>query len=136
MNINEQPVAVQLISQVTGPGYLIGDNAYDRNKLYDLAGQRDIQLLAPQRKTAASVGHQRHSPYRLRAIEMQTRLFARQLLRHRRCIESVFSQITTISFGLGPLPNWVRTMKRVENWVRAKMILFQIYRRKLRTYDI
>ena len=136
MNVNENPVAAELISKLTRPGYLVGDNAFDRNKLYDLAGKRDIQLIAPQRKDAASVGHQQHSPYRLKAIEMQTRSFARQLLWYRRTIETVFAQLTSLSFGLGPLPNWVRSIKRVENWVRAKLILFQIYRRKQSTCEI
>ena len=45
MNANEGPVAAELIRPVSEQGYLIGDNAYDRNKLYDLAGGQGIQLI-------------------------------------------------------------------------------------------
>ena len=136
MNCNETPPAVELISRINDPGYLIGDNAYDRNKLYDIAGERGVQLIAPQQKNAKALGHRRHSPYRLKAIEMQTRKFARQLVRSRRIIETAFGQLTTLSFGLGPLPNWVRTHRRVENWIRAKLITLYVYRFKQRTYAI
>ena len=133
MNINECPVGAELISELSGQGYLVGDNAYDRNKLYALAGARGMQLVAPQRVTAKGLGHGRHSSYRLKAIEMQTRPFAKALILFRRTIETAFAQLTTISFGLGALPSWVRTFKRVEMWVRAKLILFNVYRVKQRT---
>ena len=136
MNVNECPAGAELISQLTHEGYLVGDNAYDRNKLYTLAGKSGIQLIAPQRKTANNIGHVKHSPFRLRAIEMQTRPFAKDMLIYRRKIETAFAQLTTVSFGLGPLPNWVRTIQRVKNWVRAKLILFNIYRSIQRTYVV
>lgn len=133
MNVNECPAGAELISRLTSEGYLVGDNAYDRNKLYALAGDRGVQLIAPQRKTTKGVGHRQHSPFRLRAIEMQTRRFAKGLVFFRRMIETAFAQLTTLSFGLGPLPNWVRTKNRVRNWVRAKLILFNIYRLNQKT---
>lgn len=136
MNVNECPAGEELISRLTHEGYLVGDNAYDRNKLYAKAGERGVQLIAPQRKKTMGLGHIRHSRFRLRAIEMQTRKFARALVFQRRMIETAFAQLTTLSFGLGPLPSWVRTFKRVENWVRAKMILFHIYRSKQRTCNV
>jgi len=135
MNVNECPAGAELISETQHQGYLVGDNAYDRNKLYTLAGKRGIQLIAPQQKNARGLGHCRHSPFRLKAIEMQTRKFARALIFNRRYIETAFAQLTTLSFGLGPLPSWVRTIRRVENWVRAKLILLNVYRFKQRTYN-
>ena len=136
MNTNETPVGAELIGVLDHEGYLVGDNAYDRNRLYDLAASRGIQLIAPQRKTAKGLGHYRHSEHRIRAVEMQNRPFAQGLLHYRRQIETAFAQLTTLSFGLGPLPAWVRTAARVENWVRAKLILFNLYRCKQRTYDV
>ena len=136
MNVNECPAGAELISRLTCEGYLIGDNAYDRNKLYALAGERGVQLIAPQRKQTKGIGNQKHSPFRLVAIEMQTRRFARDMVFYRRMIETAFAQLTTLSFGLGPLPSWVRTMKKVRIWVRAKLILFNLYRLKQKTYVI
>lgn len=135
MNVKESPVAQELVSTLVHEGYLVGDNAYDANKIYDEAGKRGIQLIAPQRKHAKGIGHYRHSPFRLKAIEMQSRPFTKDLLYYRRMIETAFAQLTTLSFGLSPIPNWVRTLKRVENWVRAKMILFNVYRHKQTTYN-
>ena len=133
MNVNETPVAAELISKLTDEGYLVGDNAYDRNRLYDLAGQRGIQLIAPRRKNVKPLRLYCNSRYRIKAVEMQTRPFAKDLVFYRRTIETAFAQLTTLSFGLGPLPSWVRTKQRVKNWVQAKLILFSIYRRKKRT---
>jgi hypothetical protein len=133
MNVNESKVAHELVSQLGVPGYLVGDNQFDSNALYDLAGQRSIQLLVRRKKTARGLGHHRHSPYRLNAIEMMKRPFAQSLLAARRRIESIYSQLTGLAFGLAPLPNWVRTAQRVKNWVRTKLIFFTIYRRRQRT---
>lgn len=136
MNINECPAAIGLISNLNQEGYLIGDNAYDKNVLYEATGRRRIQLLAPQRKNTKGIGHHRHSVHRLRAIEMQSREFAKDLIRGRRYIETAFGQLTTVFFGLAPLPSWVRTFRRVRLWVQAKLILFQLHRLTQTTYVI
>lgn len=136
MNISEKKVACQLVEELKHPGYLVGDNAFDTNPLYDMAGQRQIQVLAPRKKKAQGLGHHHHSPYRLRVIDMLTRPFARMLLHQRRCIESAFGQLTGLGFGLAPLPNWVRTIRRVTNWVRIKLVLLMIYRKTNKTFSI
>ena len=56
--------------------------------------------------------------------------FIQGLLKARVEIEHMFGYLTNISFGLKPLPNWVRGVFRVENWVRAKMIFFNIWRQE------
>lgn len=133
MQIHESKAARQLIGQLEHSGYLGGDNQYDQNALYDLAGQKAIQLLAPRKRNVKGLGHCRHSPSRLRAIEMLTRPFGRGLLQARSQIERAFSQLTSLSFGLSPLPNSVRTLRRVRNWVRGKLIFFNIYRTEITT---
>lgn len=136
MSVNESKVAHDLVGELSVPGYLVGDNQFDSNSLYDLAGQRSIQLLVRRRKHVQGIGHIRHSPFRLKAIEMLSRPFAQSLLHARRRIESIYSQLTSLGFGLAPLPNWVRTARRVENWVRAKLIFFTAYLHRQRTCDI
>ena len=136
MNVNESKVAQELIPTLKDPSYLVGDNQFDSNVLYDLAGQHSIQMIVPRRKNAKGLGHRRHSPHRLPAIEILSRPFGQSLLHARRRIESVYSQLTCLGFGLAPLPNWVRTQRRVENWVRAKLIFFTVYQRKQKTYVI
>jgi hypothetical protein len=133
LNVNESKVAHELVHQLDQPGYLVGDNQFDSNSLYDLAGMRSIQLIVRRRKNVQGLGHIRHSPYRLKAIEMMDRPFAQSLITARRRIESIYSQLTCLAFGLAPLPNWVRTTRRVKNWVRTKLIFFTAYRRRQKT---
>ena len=128
MNQNEAKVAPDIIKHIEAGGYLIGDNAYDKNNLYQVAAQSSIQLVAAQKKYRG-IGHRRHSPYRLRARELLGRPFGQNLLINRLGIERMFGNLTTFAgCGLGMLPHWVRTLFRVRLWVRAKMILFHIWR--------
>jgi hypothetical protein len=127
MNHNESKVATELIPQLDHGGYLVGDAAYDSNKLYEAASKRSIQLVAPKR-SGKELGHRRHSPHRIRSAELLERPFGRSLLIGRRTIERMFGNLVSFSGGLKPLPHWVRTSFRVEMWVRGKMILYHLWR--------
>lgn len=132
MQHSEAAVARDLIEDLTEQGYLIGDGAYDKNHLYELAGSKSIQLLTPQRiRQAKGLGHRHNSNYRIRAMHMKDTYFGRGLLDGRNQIERMYAQLTNFGCGLSPLPNWVRTLFRVEMWVRAKLIFYQIWRTKL-----
>lgn len=132
MQHRESKVARYLIRKLQPQGYLVGDGIYDVNKLYDMAAARDIKLVTPQRiRNAAGLGHRKHSPHR---VEMLNRLpsdFVRGLLRNRVGIEHMFGHLTNICCGLKPLPGWVRGLFRVENWVRAKMIFYHVWRQEI-----
>jgi hypothetical protein len=129
MHYNEARVAKVLIPSLRQPGYLIGDSAYDANKLYDMAASREVQLIANKRfSKSKALSHRRQSPHRLRAIEMIQRPFGAGLLNGRGEIDRMFGQLTTFACGLKPLPNWIRTKFRVENWVRGKMIFYNAWR--------
>jgi hypothetical protein len=131
MNHNEATVADGLILLLDDEGYLVGDGAYDKNRLYDMAGQKSIQFIAPQRiKNAKGIGHKRNSPYRIRALSLQKHYFGQELLQSRNNIETMFGQLTNLGCGLSPLPNWVRRQFRVEMWVRGKMIFYQLWRQR------
>ena len=129
MNHSESKVASELIAAIEQEGYLVGDGEYDRNHLYDIAGRHSIQLVAPQRiRDAKGLGHRRHSRHRLRCMELQQREFGESLIAGRRSIERMFGNLVTFEGGLKPLPHWVRTLPRVELWVRGKMILYHLWR--------
>lgn len=123
MNEREPTVAPRLVDQLAGPGFLVGDGAYDSNPLYDYAGEHGWQLVAPRRQ-GTRLGKIRHSPYRLHAhVEMSAE--AREALLLRRTeIERCFAHLTCSSVGLSPLPYWVRGLPRVTRWVQAKIILY------------
>jgi hypothetical protein len=128
MNVNESKVAEELIPQLNDGDYLVGDNAFDNNKLYDAAAERKVQLVAPRRRGVSGTGHIRQSPHRLKSIELLSQPLGQELLHSRRGIERLFGQLTTMPCGLSPLPNWVRGLKRVTNWVRGKIVLFMLWR--------
>lgn len=127
MNHNESKVAAELIPKLDHGGYLVGDAAYDSNKLYEAASKRSIQLVAPKR-SGKKLGHRRHSPHRIRSAELLERPFGQSLLMARRTIERMFGNLVSFGGGLKPLPHWVRTLFRVEMWVRGKMILYHLWR--------
>lgn len=128
MNQNEAKVATDLISNLDSGGYLVGDSAYDSNRLYDIASTRSIQLVACHRKKGKALGHHRHSSYRLRSIELLEQPFGQSLIKNRTSIERMFGNLVSFAGGLKPLPHWVRTLPRVYLWVQAKMILFHLWR--------
>jgi len=132
MNYNEEVAARELISHIEPEGYLIGDGAYDKNSLYEIAGCKSIRHFAVKRyKKSKGIGHHRHSQYRLQALARLESDFVQRLIDYRDNIERMFAQLTNFACGLKPLPSWVRGLFRVENWVRAKMIFFQIWRQNV-----
>lgn len=134
MNHSESKIAKVLVRGLDNQGYLVGDGQYDVNYLYDMAAGKSVQLLTPQRiRNAKGLGHRRHSLYRIRAMELVKRPFGQSLLESRKGIERMFGNLTTFCGGLKPLPHWVRTLFRVRMWVRAKMILYHLWR--LQNYE-
>ena len=69
MNISEDKVAEDMIPELPGGGYLLGDGEYDANPVYEAAGTAGYQLVAP-RKNPDRGGAPPQSPYRLRCIEL------------------------------------------------------------------
>jgi hypothetical protein len=129
MNHPECIVGHELIEKLNGKGYLVGDRAYDTNRLYDLAYAKSVQLVTPQRKKiAVGFGHRRNSPHRIRAMSFKDSPAGQALLASRDNIDRMYGQLTNLGFGLSPLPNWVRTQFRVEMWVRGKLIFYHLWR--------
>ena len=106
----------------------LADNNYDANKLYDAAGRRGLQLLAPRRKNAKRIIRNRQSPWRLRAIALLQE--DPGLLAPRRFIETCFAIQGNQVGGLGPLPNHVRGLARVTRWVAAKLAIDAAHRQR------
>jgi hypothetical protein len=134
MSVAESVVARRLIAQLPegGGGYALGDSWFDANHLYDRFAAKGRQLLAPRRKRdAPGLGHRRHSPHRLHALELLARPFGRDLMRLRRAVERRFGNLVSFGAGLGPLPPWVRRLWRVRLWVEGKLFINAIRIRQL-----
>lgn len=134
MNRHEAAIAKALLLKIpaNSVAYLIGDNAYDSNYLYDLAAQKNAQLLAPRRPSAKSLGRRRHSPHRLEAharivsplrFTGQRQSFGETMLKTRIGIEQTFGYMGNIPCGLRSLPSWVRRPRRVAVWIAAKLLI-------------
>jgi hypothetical protein len=131
LNVSEQAAARAMLGRLPLlPGCrLLADGNYDSNELYDLAAQRGVQMVAARRyRTARGLGHQRHSPHRLRALQIQRD--DPTALAPRRSIESRFGTMGNVIGGLSPLPNAVRGLVRVRRWVTAKLLVDALHRRR------
>lgn len=127
MNVPEQRMAMRLLRDATDAGYDLADSNYDSNQLCGMARQHGAQLVMPRRRPGTGLGRgpSRHDPARLRSIAMTEgpSPFGRDLLRERSAIERAFGNLTSFGGGLGPLPAWVRTHRRVHRWVAAKLAI-------------
>jgi hypothetical protein len=133
MSYGDAPAAAALLNNVTLKqrcgqvphlhGYSVGDNLYDANALYDGFKKTGLQHVAPPRKTAKGVGHDRQSPHRLRGLELAKGELGKALLHARGGMERFFANATSFAGGLGQLPPWVRTPRRVSAWVGFKLLI-------------
>ncbi len=131
LNVHETTMARALLDRVPPrPGAtLLADGAYDCNDLYDAAWTKGVQMIAaPRRKQARTIGHRRHSPRRLIAIHIRT--VDPSVLAPRRRIESHFGTMGNVVGGLSPLPNHVRGLRRVTQWVTLKLVIDAAHRRR------
>jgi hypothetical protein len=135
MNRSDQAGGIELIDRLdrlygTGEGhlggYVLADATHDTNPLHECAGGHGLQLLAPRKEPFSGLGHGKHSPYRLRNIELlegpSAAIFGRPLYTLRGQIERDFGQMSSFGGGLQPLPAWVRRPHRVAFWVIGKLI--------------
>jgi len=130
MDQSEARVARGLLHHMQGQGFLVGDNHYDANYLYDAAAQAGMQLVtSPLRsKVPRSTGHRRQSPHRLAGLALRQAPLGKALIKGRFGIDRIFGHQGNIPHGLSPLPNFVRHLHRVRLWLLGKFILYAFYR--------
>jgi len=128
LNEHEIPVAVaRLAPHVDHKALVLADGNYDGNRLYQAIQNRGAWMLTPLRGRART-GAKRRRMCRTRrwAIDLWNRRekLCSKAYRYRSTIERTFSALTCYAGGLGPLPAWVRGLRRVTQWVTAKIILY------------
>lgn len=128
LNEGESTVAARLFPPLgPGGGYIVGDSSYDSNQLYDAAATVGWQLVAKRKRPGAGLGHRHHCEGRLRSIALLENEFGRKLYALREEIERQFGWLTNHGAGLAPLPNWVRRLSCVQQWVQAKLLIHSVY---------
>jgi hypothetical protein len=120
---NEGAVALRLLAQVKGKGFVYGDGSYEDNRVYDAAGESGYLLLADPGTQSTGGGHGYQSAYRLLALSYFETKLGWDLYRHRTSIERNFGNAGSFGGGLGPLPNWVRRLGRVSRCVWCKLVI-------------
>ena len=104
------------------PGtYLMGDADFDKIT-YTIRPATAASNYWPRKKRSSKgIGHHRHSPYRLHAKRLLERRLGQRLMQQRKAIERRFGNLATRHTGLTHLPAWVRGIRRVGQWCRAKL---------------
>ncbi len=130
MNTDERDIGQRMLRDLPNPGYLLGDRNYDSNPLHTEARRHGIQLVAPRRYgPEKNLGHRPHDPARLRCrdlLENTVSPFGRELHTQRKRVEYFFAHLCSGACSLSCLPSWVRSHRRVRDWVRVKLILRQL----------
>jgi hypothetical protein len=139
LNRHESPVAEAMLAQVpvlSDQAVILADSNYDATRLYGAAAARNGALVVKPRGIAKHPKTLEQSgPYRREAIAQwgeARQPVVRMVYKDRIKVEGILSSLTCYGGGLGPLPAWVRTLKRVTRWVGIKIILYHV-RLTLRT---
>lgn len=119
----EGAVAGRLLAGVRGKGVLLADGNYEASELYDAAAGSGYQLLARPEPEDNGAGRHYQSPHRRVALRWFADGLGWQLYRGRTAIERAFGNAGAFAGGLGPLPNWVRRLGRVQRWVGCKLVI-------------
>src|SRR5438552_2944006 len=132
MNTDERVMAARLVKAAPEQvqGYVVTDSNYDSNPLHALCEARPagrLQLVNRRRYGPGhGHGHREQTAGRLRSKELLENpgpRFGEQLLEGRAQIERYFGGLVNWGGGLTCLTAWVRTHRRVQRWVQAKLVL-------------
>lgn len=126
MNEGEPRVARDLVHRVARGSLVLADANYDSAPLYRSVHARGAQLLTPLKGAARSAQQlKRMGEGRRAAIRLWTQSpqWCAAILQLRAGVERCFSVLTCTGGGLTTLPPWVRTLRRVTQWVTAKIAI-------------
>lgn len=122
LNVNEKPVASELLRYHTADGVVLADGEYDARSLYDQVEADGGQLITPLPKNAGK-GHRPQSASR-NLVAWAWQGIAGYVYRCRGAVERTFAHLSAFGGGLAPLPAWVRTLPRVRRWIGTKLIIY------------
>jgi len=128
LNVDEKKMAPHLLAELERVCYVVADCNYNSNQLFKTARLKGMQLIAPRKAShqGKGLGNHRQDPGRLRSLDLLEdgrTPFAQDILRARGAIERYFGNMVNFGGGLTCLPAWVRTYRRVNAWVTAKLTI-------------
>ena len=122
LNIGEKTVAGEMLCYGRASGIVLADGGYDAGWLYDRVDNDGGLFITPLPKNVGG-GHRPQSRARLRAATYWSNVGG-YVYRERLRIEQFFAHLSAFGGGLGQLPPWVRTLRRVRRWIGAKLIIY------------
>ena len=131
LNVNERRPACRLL-----PGLedhvrrVLGDGNYDGKTLHQALEGRPLRLYTPLIRNYAGL---KTHPRRKRLQRLMNKPIGAKIMKSRDQIERQFGLFGNLGFGYKGLPNWVRRLHRVTDWMSLKLLLYQAY--KLATHQ-
>jgi hypothetical protein len=130
MNIDERVVARELVEKLKGVCYVVGDSNYNHELLFEKCHSLGMQLVAPRKRNHQFKGHRKQaSKPKLRSVDLlewNFSAFGKELMASRMNIERFFAQLSNSLGTLAHMPIWVRTKRRVEQWLKARLMLAHV----------
>lgn len=125
INYPEQEAAAKLMAHLPGhTRYVLADNGYDANRLYEQAGvDRGVQWMAMPRRSSKGIGHAHHSDWRLKVQSWLRSRRGRRTMKERVMIEQTNGRLGCSGVGLSHLPYHVRRLHRVTVWTALKLLI-------------
>ncbi len=127
MNEGEPAIARDLVPYVNYGSLVLADANYDSALLYQTIHCKGGQLLTRLKGMSENPDQlQRMGAGRRTAIRWWKKMprFCEALMVGRASVERTFSALTCFGGGLTTLPPWVRGLRRVTNWVTAKIAIY------------
>jgi hypothetical protein len=127
LNEGEALIARKLLRRLDRDTLVLADANYDSRKLYGAIERRGARFLCPVKGRATKARTFRRMPEsRRQAVRLwrDKRVMAEAAMGLRATIERLFAHLTGFGGGLGPLPAWARTLRRVRLWVDAKLAIY------------
>ena len=127
LNEGEALIARKLLQRLTEGTLLLADANYDSRRLYAAVERRGSMFFTPVKGQATKPSTFRRMPESRRQAVLLWRDqpdMAEAAMRLRATIERLFAHLTGFGGGLGPLPAWARTLRRVRLWVDAKLAIY------------
>jgi DDE family transposase len=126
LNVNERVPAIHLL-----PGLeryarrVLADGNYDGKPLHQSLEGRPIKLYTP---LIGNYAGPRTHPRRLRLKRLMAKPIGSRIRLARDQIERQFGLFGNLGFGFKGLPNWVRRIHRVTDWMSLKLLLYHAYK--------
>lgn len=127
LNEGEPRIARCLSRRVRPETLVLADANYDSNRLYAAIARRGAHFFTRQKGRSLGKGKRgRMCAARQRMIQLweQCPRLCKRGYRVRSGVERIFSALSSFAGGLGPLPSWVRGLRRVRQWVAAKLAVY------------